>query len=143
MVGVEIAEDERIVPDLREPIELRPETRGAARGRWDVDVIDVDIYAIDGGGDTLVFGDCIGCEEEVCGEGLVRDGVMNQGEEASTSGGARSIFPNHRVVRKVWESRGWAKLGLLDASNQDTLVMEERLKFIVGCADAVAVELED
>ena len=71
MVGVDIAEDERIVPDLREPIELRPEARGAARGRWDVDVIDVDIYAIDGGGDTLVFGDCIGCEEEVCGEGLV------------------------------------------------------------------------
>ena len=143
MVGIEIAEDERIVPDLREPVELRPEARGAARGRRDVNVKDVDIYTIDGGGDTLVFCDCVGCEEEVCGNGFVCDGMVNQGEEASASGGAWSIFPNHRVVRKVGESGGWAELGLLDASNQDTLGVEEGLEFIVGCADAVAVELED
>ena len=57
MVGIKVAEDERIVPDLREPVVLRPETRGTAGWRGNINVVDVDIYTIYSGGDTLVFSD--------------------------------------------------------------------------------------
>ena len=82
-MGVEVSQDEAIIPGLEKSKEGW-RVVGWARGRGrNVDVVKMNGNVVDGDSDSLVFYGGVVLEEIVCREFGVRDGVVDKCHEAA------------------------------------------------------------
>ena len=141
-VGIEVPEDEGVIPGGQEIPNGRSETWGAGGNRGNIYIIDIECVVVDGDGDCQVFGYGVVLEERVGVYEGVLDGMVDKDDETATAGGARAVTSDGGVVCEGEEFGARGQPGFLEAGDQDRLGMEEGGEFGMGVDDAVDIELE-
>lgn len=102
-MGIEVPQEESVIPGGEEIIEGGGEIWWAGGDGWNVDVENGKWGVVDGGSDCKVLCGCVVGKEGVGVDGGEVNGIMDEDDETAPARGARAITADGEEVIKWFE----------------------------------------